>query len=984
MTDNKQFRIQIAGLQAQIEGEIFTDDAQRLLYATDASAYREVPLGVARPKNAADIQRLIRFAFETKIPLIPRAAGTSLAGQVVGPGLVVDVSRHMTSILEINVQEHWVRVQPGVILDELNKVAEKHGLFFGPETSTSSRCMMGGMVGNNSCGAHSILYGSTRDHVISVSGFLSDGSEVEFKGLSTSDFAEKCNGKSLENDIYRQMRNILSDPGNQENIRREYPDPSIHRRNTGYALDLLLQSELFNTHETSGFNFSTLIAGSEGTLMFMTEIKLNLVPLPPKEKALICVHCHTIAESLKANIIALKYEPGSVELMDKAIMDCTRDNITQRQNRFFIQGDPGAVLIIEFARDTREEIMAIYGQLVAEMRSAGLGYHFPIIFPPDVKKVWDLRKAGLGVLSNYPGDRKPVPVTEDTAVSPGVLPQYIEEFNQMLDRLGLDCVYYAHVGSGELHLRPVLNLKDPADVELFHTVALETARLVKKFNGSLSGEHGDGRLRGEFIPLMLGQKNYELFREIKDLWDPNHIFNPNKIVDTPKMNTSLRFDPGKPVREIPTVFDFSENHGILRAAEQCNGSGDCRNTVVTGRYMCPSYMAVKDENTTTRARANILREFLTNSSKENPFDHQEIYEVMDLCLSCKACKSECPSNVDIAKLKAEFLQHWYDANGIPLRSRMIANITRINQLGSIAPAIFNFFQENKFISRITKKSLGFASQRSIPLLYSTTLRAWAAKNNNKYMPGTAPGGTVFLFADEFTNYNDVEIGIKAIKLLNALGYRVIIPDHGESGRAYLSKGLLRKAKKLANVNVGRLKNLITDETPLIGIEPSAILTFRDEYPELVDSALKEAAVKLAKNAVMFDEFISNHANPASKLFTDKEKVIKLHGHCHQKALASVESTKKMLSIPVNYRVEEIKSGCCGMAGSFGYEKEHYDVSMKVGELVLFPEVRKAAPEVIIVAPGTSCRHQIMDGTGRKALHPVEVMYDALINSEIAI
>ena len=987
------------------EGDIFTGETQRLLYATDASAYREIPLGVARPKTPGAIQNLIRFARTENIPLIPRTAGTSLAGQVVGQGLVADVSRYMTGILELNVEEHWVRVQPGVILDELNKIAEKAGLFFGPETSTSSRCMMGGMVGNNSCGAHSILYGSTRDHVISVKGFLSDGSEVEFKDLSAEDFSAKLTGDALENKIYRQINDILSNPVNQENIRREYPDPSIHRRNTGYALDLLLESRPFTksgadgTKELPCFNFSKLIAGSEGTLMFMTEIKLNLVPLPPKEKALICVHCHTIAESLKANLVALRFDPGSVELMDKAIMDCTKDNITQRQNRFFIEGDPGAILIIEFARETREEIMDIYRRLEAALRLEGLGYHFPIVFPPDVKKVWDLRKAGLGVLSNYPGDRKPVPVTEDTAVSPDVLPGYIEEFDKMLAVLGLNCVYYAHVGSGELHLRPVLNLKDPADVELFHTVAFETAKLVKKFNGSLSGEHGDGRLRGEFIPLMLGKENYELFREIKGVWDPGNIFNPNKITDTPKMNSSLRFEPGKPARDIPTVFDFSASHGILRAAEQCNGSGDCRNTVVTGRWMCPSYMAVKDEETTTRARANILREFLTNSSKENPFDHKEIYEVMDLCLSCKACKSECPSNVDIAKLKAEFLQHYYDTNGIPFRSRLIANITSINKLGSLAPALFNFFQENKFLSDIVKNMLGFAPKRNIPLLYSTTLRAWTAKNQQHIENDLIKSGeiqqdhAVYLFADEFTNFNDVAIGIKAIKLLNALGFRVIIPDHAESGRTFLSKGLVRKAKQLANENVRKLKDLVSGGMPLIGIEPSAILTFRDEYPELVDPALKEAAVQLGRNALLFEEFVSNLASrnvsqtgrentPLSDLFTNKPITVKLHGHCHQKALASTDMTKKMLSIPVNYKVEEIKSGCCGMAGAFGYEKEHYDVSMKVGELVLFPEVRKAAQQVIIAAPGTSCRHQIMDGTGRKALHPVEVLYDALRGSEV--
>ncbi len=962
-------------LKERFEGELYTDTAQRLLYATDASAYREIPMGVARPKSARDIHTLITFAQAENIPLIPRTAGTSLAGQVVGNGLIVDVSRHMTGILEINPEEHWVRVEPGVILDELNKVMEAYGLFFGPETSTSSRCMMGGMVGNNSCGAHSILYGSTRDHVISVKGFLSDGSEVEFGELTAGEFNAKCNGGSLENQVYRQMREILSDPVNQEEIRREFPDPAIHRRNTGYAIDLLLETEPFTT--VTPFNFCKLLAGSEGTLMFMTEIKLNLVPLPPKEKALVCVHCHTVGESLKANLVALKYGPGSVELMDKAIMDCTKDNITQRQNRFFIEGDPGAILIVEFARETREDILGIAAKMEAEMRESGLGYHYPIVFPPQVKKVWDLRKAGLGVLSNYPGNRKPVPVTEDTAVNPAVMPEYIADFDKMLASLGLDCVYYAHVGSGELHLRPVLNLRDPGDVELFHTVAYETARLVKKYNGSLSGEHGDGRLRGEFIPYMLGEHNYQLLKQIKKCWDPKGIFNPNKIVDTPKMNTSLRIPAGKPLRQIDTIFDFSSSRGILRAAEQCNGSGDCRNIVETGKWMCPSYMATKDENTTTRARANMLREFLTNSTKINPFDHKEIYAVMDLCLSCKACKSECPSNVDIAKLKAEFLQHYYDANGIPLRSRLIANITSVNKLGSFAPSLFNFFQKNKFLSGITKRTLGFATGRSIPLLYSITLRAWAAKNNLQVKNTKR---TVYLFADEFTNFNDVEIGIKAIKLLNALGCRVIIPDHEESGRTFLSKGLLRKAQKLANANVSKLGPLVSDETPLVGIEPSAILTFRDEYRDLVDAPLRNAAVALARNALLFDEYILNLMIEYPLLntkFTQESRVIKLHGHCHQKALASVESTRKMLSIPVNYTVDEIKSGCCGMAGSFGYEKEHYEVSMKVGELVLFPEVRKAESAMIIAAPGTSCRHQIKDGTGRQALHPIEILFGAI-------
>jgi Fe-S oxidoreductase len=602
-----------------------------------------------------------------------------------------------------------------------------------------------------------------------------------------------------------------------------------------------------------------------------------------------------------------------------------------------------------------------------------------LVYNKDVNKVWALRKAGLGVLSNLPGDAKPVAVIEDTAVNPQVLPEYMNDFRQMLVSLNLDCVYYAHIATGELHLRPVLNLKDPKDVELFHTVALETAKLVKKYRGSLSGEHGDGRLRGEFIPMMIGDKNYALLEIIKETWAPAGIFNPGKITRTPKMNSSLRYEAGNAVKEPETIFDFSGTHGILRAAEQCNGSADCRKSAVMGGTMCPSYMATKDENATTRARANILREFLTNSEKENRFDHKEIYQVMDLCLSCKGCKSECPSNVDMAKYKAEFLQHWHDANGIPLRTRIIANISKLNKLGMIAPSVFNFFVTNAFTSGLMKKTLGFAPKRSIPVLYKITLKAWV-----KRLPASEnieTKGKVYLFADEFTDFNDVEVGIKAVKLLNKLGYSVEIPDHVESGRAYLSKGMVRKAQKLAKLNIEKLHPVINEKTPLLGIEPSAILSFRDEYPDLAGNGLKSNALELAKNCFMVDEFIMRevqNGNIIQAQFTDKKQQIRLHGHCHQKSLASTGPTNEMLSLPANYSVDEIKSGCCGMAGSFGYEKEHYDVSIKVGELILLPEVRKTADHTIISAPGTSCRHQIKDGTGRTALHPIEVLYEALL------
>ena len=972
-------KLQLAQLARELEGELYDDNTMRTLYATDASAYREMPLAVVVPKSVEDIRTLIHFAKKEKTSLIPRTAGTSLAGQVVGNGIVADVSKYFTKIIELNKDEKWVRVQPGVIRDELNMFLKPHGLFFGPETSTANRAMIGGMVGNNSCGSNSVVYRSTREHLLEVKALLSDGSDAEFKTLNIDEFHQKCEGNNLEASIYSSVRSLLSNYDNQEEIRREFPKKSVERRNTGYAVDLLLETAPFTAGETD-FNFCKLIAGSEGTLAFITEIKLNVVPLPPKETGLLCVHFNTIDESLRANLIALKYKPSASELIDHYILECTKDNIEQKKNRFFVKGDPGAILVIEFAKENREEVLAAAQQVEAEMREAGLGYHFPLLFGDDTKKIWTLRKAGLGLLSNLPGDDKAVPVIEDTAVDVNDLPDFIRDFNKILEKHNLFSVHYAHAGSGEIHLRPIINLKTKEGNQLFRIIAEEIATLVKKYKGSLSGEHGDGRLRGEFIRQMVGEKNYQLLKEIKHTWDPDNIFNPNKIVDTPSMNTMLRYTPGQQTPEFKTIFRF-HNQNILQHAEQCNGSGDCRKTQLSGGTMCPSFMATRNEKDTTRARANILREFLTSSDKLNRFDHKEIYEVMDLCLSCKGCKSECPSNVDMAKLKAEFLQHYYDANGVPFRSKLIANFEKSAKLGAVMPGIYNFMVTNPAIGNIIKRFSGFAVKRSMPALYKTTLKSWYRKRSRKSEVGSQKGNRrVYLFCDQFTNYNDTEIGIKAISLLEKLGYEVIIPDHIESGRAWLSKGLIRKAKKIANKNISLLHSLINAETPLIGIEPSAILTFRDEYIDLADDEFVVIARHLASHTFLIDEFIASEIEKghiSASQFTKEQKKIKLHGHCQQKALSSVAPSVKMLSLPENYTVEVIPSGCCGMAGSFGYEKEHYDISMKIGELVLFPAVRKTAETELIAAPGTSCRHQVKDGTARKALHPVEILYDAL-------
>ena len=964
-------------LADDLEGAFHFDAAMRTLYATDASVYREMPQAVALPTTEGDICKLVRFARERGTSLIPRTAGTSLAGQVVGAGIVVDVSRHFSRILEIAALRRQVRVQPGVVRNELNLALVPHGVFFAPETSTQNRCMIGGMVGNNACGANSVIYGSTRDHLVSARAVLSDGSTAEFGPLSSDEFEAKCLGNTLEASIYRETQRLLADAGNRAEIAREFPKRSIHRRNMGYALDLLAECEPF----TSGgppFNFCRLLAGSEGTLAFLTEITLACEPLPPPVSALVCVHCATIDEALRANIVALSQAPRACELMDHNILECTKVNLEQRQNRFFIEGDPGAILAVELAASTREAVAAAAARLETELRSAGLGYHYPVVWGSDQNRVWNLRKAALGLLSNLPGDAKPVAVIEDTAIDPEDLPTFVQQFDKILAGYGLSAVHYAHAGSGELHLRPILNLKDQEHRRLFRVVGTEVAQLVKRYGGSLSGEHGDGRLRGEFLPMMVGEKNYALFRAVKRAWDPSGIFNPGKITDTPPMDASLRYEPNQAVREFKTVLRFSEARGILRAAEQCNGSGDCRKSHLMGGTMCPSYMATRDERDTTRARANILREVLTRSTQANPFDSDEIAPVMDLCLSCKGCKSECPSNVDVARLKAEWLQQLYDARGIPIRTRLIGSFSTTMALASRTPGAFNFLVRNTATASLFKRFAGFAQGRSIPRLNKMPLRRWHRLHANKN--GPFQNGRVFLFCDEFTNFNDEDVGIKAVRLLNRLGYEVVIPNHVNSGRAQISKGLLRDAQRLAIRNLELLKDVITSETPMVGIEPSAILGFRDEVPDLVPEHLVKTANALAKDALLIEEFIAREAEKGRirrDMFTKEARAIRLHGHCHQKSVASLVPTVRALELPVNYKVQIIPSGCCGMAGSFGYESEHFDISMKIFGLVLLPAVRTAPADTIIAAPGTSCRHQIKDGTGRVAYHPAEILHDAL-------
>ena len=975
--------------------EILTDSLHKIAYATDASVYREIPYGVAYPKDKADIRSLIDEARKRGTNLIARAGGTSIAGQVVGNGIVADISRYMNRILEINEQEHYAWVEPGVVRDELNIACKPFGLFFSPETSTSNRCCIGGMVGNNSCGTHSLVYGSTRPHVLEADGILADGSDEHFAEYSIAELEQRFGKEFWNRDtgipgyrdtelierIYAQLIRWALDEKTRKLIADSYPDKQLTRRSCGYAIDETIADLCDESKPWSKrtINLCRLIAGSEGTLAFLYRIKVSLDPLPPKEVMVVCAHCTTLDAAFEANLIALHHKPTAIELMDGEIIELSRKNTEYRiQNTDFISGTPAALLISELRAETREELDRQAEALEKDLLKSGLVTLNTRVYGSEVAKVWNLRKAGLGILGGMQGDAKPTGVIEDTAVSAARLPAYMKDFRAMLERLGTCCVFYGHISTGELHLRPILNLKTKEGKELFRRIAYETTLLVRKHRGTISGEHGDGRLRGEFIPLQYGQEVYELMRQVKYCWDEDGLFNPHKIVDTPKMDEYLRADKSR------TGDDF------LCRVEQCNGAGDCRKSNRIGGTMCPAYKVSGDELMTTRARANVLREYLQNTeyrpASPDRIQNTDLYTVLSSCLACKACKRECPSGVDLTRLRAEALQRLYDEEGTPLRTWMVAHNADIQRLGALMPHVYNWFANNTITSSILKKMMGFADERKIP-----KIKVFRDHEITRSRDHESAQRTVFLFLDEFTCYNEPELAQTFVQLLSKLGYNVIIPKHVESGRAAISKGCWRLAKKYANKNVELLKDLITTDTPLVGIEPSCILSFRDEYPDLVKPEWREAAERLAQNSLLYDEFLMREveAGRISKdTFSDRQVEIWLHGHCHQKALVGVEKTAALLALPKNATVHVIPSGCCGMAGSFGYEKAHYKTSIAIGEMVLFPAVREAMKSTehrvqstdritVIAAPGISCRTQIKDGTGITAHHPIEIIYRLL-------
>ena len=942
---------------------IHRDQQTRLLYSTDASMYEELPEGVAFPKSAAQFRELVLRAKREQFSITARAAGTSLAGQATTGSVVADISRHMNQRLHIDPEERTARVDPGVIRDTLNREAAKYGLLFAPDTATTNRCMIGGMIANNSCGSFSIKYGTTRDHILEIDTVLSDGSEATFKPLAPDELEEKKQLDSLEGRIYRGMLKIIEE--HRSRILEAYPHPEIIRRNTGYALDQLCSMQPF-VPEGRPFNLAELLCGSEGTLAMITSAVLNLEPVDP-HRLLLVPHFRSIREAMKATVEAVKHDPAAVELVDRIILDATKDNIEQRKNRFFLEGEPEAILIIQFDGNEIDSLTEKARSLKERLQELDLGQAFPMIVEEEkIGRVWELRKAGLGLLMGLGAEERSPSFCEDTAVRVQDLPDYVEEFQQLLDRYETNCVFYAHASVGELHLRPVIDTKTHEGVEKMKAMAEEVAELVAKYGGSLSGEHGDGRARSPYIEKVLGIEMLPILQQVKELWDPDHLFNPGKIVDPKPIDRQLRYSPGYSVPAVETEFGWHRERGFENAIELCNGAGVCRKLAESGGTMCPSYMVTREEKDSTRGRANLFRQLFSGRGRD-AFGSEELYDALDLCISCKGCKSECPANVDMARMKAEFMQGWHEQNGISLSERFFGEAARFYPLAAILPEVTNRLIHSPVGKELMKQFFNVHPARDLPSFAPETFGNWF----NKREDAPQKKNLVVLLVDLFTNYHEPQVGKAAVQFLEQSGYRVIVPEILALGRTQLSKGLVKKAKVLARKYIPRLAGWVDEGLPIIGLEPSELLTLRDEYPDLCGADLRDAAQAVAENSFLFEEFAAGILEDRGIDPAAGDKVY-LHGHCHAKALVGMEPTRKSLEL-AGYQPVELDTGCCGMAGSFGYEADHYEISMNMGELALFPALRETDEDALICAPGFSCRHQIRDGTGRKAYHPAELI-----------
>jgi FAD/FMN-containing dehydrogenase/Fe-S oxidoreductase len=947
-----------AELKKRIEGDVRFDRYSRLLYSTDASIYQIEPIGIVVPRHKGDVQAVIEIANKLNVSVLPRGGGTSLAGQTVGHSIVLDFSKYMQNVLEVNKQELWCRVQPGLVQDELNAYVRGMGLQFGPDTSTSNRATIGGMIGNNSAGAHSLTYGKTLDHVIELTVLFSDGSEAVLKDLAPEVLESKSRADTFEGRAYREVSRLAEEHKNE--ILARYP--KLMRRVSGYNLDEFIKPQ--------PCNLSRILVGSEGTLATVVEAKMRLV-LKPKWTAMDVIHFNDDIEALACSQVILQTAPYAMESTDKMVLNLARGNIVQSRRLGFVQGNPDSLLMVEYAGETEEEVKEQVYRLEEIRKREKIGYAATLAFKPEeVRAIWGLRKAGLGLLLGTKGDKKPIAFVEDTAVEPAKLPEFIRRFREIVSRHDTVAGYYGHCSVGCMHIRPLINLKEEGEKAKMVSIADEICNLVLEFNGAMSGEHGDGLARSHFNAKLFGPVIYDAFRQVKCAFDPKNIMNPGKVVDSPAMTQSLKISPQYHTWQPQTTLDFSNQGGFVRAVEMCSGMGECRKKL--DGTMCPSYMGTLDEEHSTRGRANALRSVLSGKVPKEDFTGKRLYEVMDLCLECKACKAECPSNVDMAKLKYEFLDHYHRANGLPLRNKIFGAIEGLNRLGSNFAPLSNWLVNTSLNRWLMEVVTGIDRRRPLPEFAGETFEEWFGSHPPE---GGGSKGEVVLFHDTFNNFNTPTVAIAATRFLQKSGYRVLLVDKRCCGRPMISKGMLGQAKDNSAWNVGRLAPYADKGTPIIGLEPSCLLTLRDEYPEFLRTS---AAKRVAENSFLFEEFIQRERGAGRIRLENKSqnRKVLLHGHCHQKALVGTAPTVSML-IAAGFDVSEVDSGCCGMAGSFGFEKEHYDLSITIGNRRLAPAVKAAAAGVEIVAPGISCRQQIEHLAGRRAKHPAELMWESV-------
>jgi FAD/FMN-containing dehydrogenase/Fe-S oxidoreductase len=960
--------------QAISTRDVRYDRLSRALYATDASVYQIVPLMVAFPGTADDVAAAMKVCARFGVPITARGGGTSQAGQSIGAGVILDCSKHLDRVLEINPAERWARVEPGCVLDDLNLALKPYGLQFAPDISTSNRATIGGMIANNSSGARSVLYGKTIDHVLEIKTVLSDGSLVHLSGLEAPQVEEKCSQQNLEGACYRITKCLAAE--HAELIDRRFP--KILRRVGGYNLD-----EFVPGHKNSGlgqnFNLARMLVGSEGTLGLTVEAKLKLVDLP-RARATLVVEFGGLLEALAATPVILEHGPAAVEVVDQYVLDATRSNPEASRLRDFLRGDPAAILLIEFYAEHADLLNARLGAVTADLRQRGFGYsHLALTEPAAQARVWKLRTMALGLSMAEKGDAKAISFVEDTAVAPECLRDYIDEFLAIVARHQTRAGVYAHASVGCLHVRPVINLKTAEGVHTFETIASEVADLVLKYGGSLSGEHGDGLVRSPFQEKMYGSVLYEAFRELKNTFDPHHLLNPGKIVDAPPLSANLRYGPGYLTPEVSTTFDFTADGGLLPAAELCAGVGACRKK--REGTMCPSFQATHDEKDSTRGRANLLRLAITGQLGLEGFTDPAVHEVLDLCLECKACKSECPTNVDMARLKSEFLHQYHQKHGTPWRNQVFGHVATVGRLGSALAPLSNWMVQSGLSRWLNERLLRIDRRRMPPSFARPSLvRRFSSLPWNESPDRSRP--SVLLFPDTFANYFQPEVGAATIEVLERAGCAVTLGPPGLRccGRPFISNGLLDRAVANARHNVDRLHGWANQGGTIITCEPSCILTIRDDYPALLKGEWRPKSETVARVCLTFEEYLASilAADSRGKLAwkSGPQKIV-VQPHCHQRSLVGIAPLIALLRSIPGSQVVDLDGGCCGMAGSFGYETEHYEISRQVGENRLFPALRDEAPVTVAVAPGFSCRLQIEHFTGRQAVHPAELLQSCL-------